>query len=170
MPISVTIASPSQYALKLPATKPERMFSEAPPSRDEMTTSLTCADSTDVKTFTSSGMIAPASVPHVMTVESFHHNEPSPRSGMSRYETTYVIPTDTSEVSHTSDVRGASKFILSALPKRPFAIASLMKYERPLATIIMMRITKIQTSSCTWTRSPRTARRMKEISATPVTP
>ena len=38
--------------------------------------------------FTSSGMIAPASVPHVMTVESFHQSEPSPaRSGISRNDT-----------------------------------------------------------------------------------
>ncbi len=57
------------------------MLSEAPPSRDEMTTSFTCPDSVDVNTFTSSGMIAPASVPQVMTVDSFHHSEPSPRSG-----------------------------------------------------------------------------------------
>ena len=50
----------------------------------KLTTSLTCADSVDVKTFTNSGMMAPASVPHVMTVDSFHHSVPSPRSGMSR--------------------------------------------------------------------------------------
>ena len=62
------------------------MFSDAPPSRDEATTSRTWADSVDVKIFTSSGMIAPASVPQVMTVESFHHSVPSPRSGISRYE------------------------------------------------------------------------------------
>ena len=59
------------------------MLSDAPPSRDEVTTSLTCADSVDVKIFTSSGMIAPASVPQVMTVDSFHQSEPSPRSGIS---------------------------------------------------------------------------------------
>ena len=34
------IVSPSQYALKLPATRPDRMLSDAPPSRDEVTTSL----------------------------------------------------------------------------------------------------------------------------------
>ena len=44
-----------------------------------VTTSRTCADSVDVKTLTSSGMIAPASVPHVMIVESFHQSVvPSP--------------------------------------------------------------------------------------------
>ena len=59
------------------------------------------------------------------------------------------MTTETIEVSQTSEVSGASKFILSTLPYRAFAIASLTKYDRPLATIIMMRITKIQTSSCT---------------------
>ncbi len=82
--ISATMARPSQYALKFPATSPDRMFSDAPPSRAEVTTSLTWADSVEVKIFTNSGMIAPASVPHVMTVESFHQSDPSPRSGMSR--------------------------------------------------------------------------------------
>ena len=52
-----------------------------------------------------SGMMAPASVPQVMMVESFHQSESSPtgpRRGISRYETTKVTPTETSEVSHTS--------------------------------------------------------------------
>src|SRR2546427_8247809 len=80
--ISDTMLRPSQYALKLPATKPDRMFSDAPPSRDEVTTSFTWPDSTEVKTFTSSGMIAPASVPQVITVDSFHQSVPSPRVGM----------------------------------------------------------------------------------------
>src|SRR6185503_16037349 len=127
------------------------MLSDAPPSRDEATTSFTCPDSTEVNTFTNSGMIAPASVPHVITVDSFHQSVPSPRSGISQYETTYVMTTETIEVSHTSDVSGASKFILSALPNLARAIASFRKYDRPIATIIMTRITKIQTSSCTCT-------------------
>src|SRR3954469_19513429 len=101
------IAIPSQYALKLPATKPERMLSDAPPSLDDVTTSFTCADVVEVNTFTSSGMIAPANVPQVMTVESFHHSDPSPRFGSNRYDTRYVSDTDTSDVSHTSDVSGA---------------------------------------------------------------
>src|SRR2546423_12600593 len=77
------IAIPIQYALKFPATNPDRMLSDAPPSRDDVTISLTWRESTDVKTLTSSGMMAPARVPHVMTVESFHQSEPSPRSGSS---------------------------------------------------------------------------------------
>src|SRR3954468_22709573 len=108
------IVMPSQYAEKLPATRPDRMFSDGPPSRDDVTTSLTCRDSVDVKTFTNSGMIAPASVPHVMTAESFHHSVPSPSSGTISFETMNVRITERIEVSHTRNVSGASKFILSA--------------------------------------------------------
>src|SRR3954468_2394349 len=139
---------PSQYALKLPATKPDRMLSEAPPSRDEVTTSLTWPDSVDVKTFTSSGMMAPASVPQVMMLDSFHHN-PLPRSEIIRFETMYVSTTDMIEVSHTRNVSGASKFILSAISYLAFASMALMPYDRPLAMTIMTRMTKIQTSSFT---------------------
>src|SRR5687768_8904828 len=103
------IAMPSQYALKFPATRPERMLSDAPPSRDDVTTSATCLDSVEVKIFTSSGMMAPASVPQVMIADSFHQSEVSPpMSGIRKNETTNVSATETSEVSHTSDVSGAS--------------------------------------------------------------
>ena len=81
-----------------------------------MTTSRTCPDSVEVKILTSSGMIAPASVPQVMMVESFHQSVPSPRSAIRSQETTYVIATETIEVSQTSEVSGASKFIFVALP------------------------------------------------------
>src|SRR4051812_15469851 len=106
--ISAMIDMPSQYALKFPATKPDRILSDAPPSRDEVTTSCTCADFTEVNTFTSSGMIAPASVPQVITAESFHHRLPSPSVGSSIRDTTNVSATETSDVSQTSDVSGAS--------------------------------------------------------------
>src|SRR5689334_5625519 len=110
------IVMPSQYALKLPATRPERMLSDGPPSRDDVTTSCVCRDSVDVNTFTNSGMIAPASVPQVMTAESFHQSVPSPSSGIIIFDTTKVATTDRIEVSHTRKVSGASKFILSAIP------------------------------------------------------
>jgi hypothetical protein len=55
-------------------------LSDAPPSFDASTTSRTWRELVDVKTLITSGMIAPASVPHVMIVESFHHRVPSPRS------------------------------------------------------------------------------------------
>ena len=86
--ISARISRPSQNALKLPATKPDRMSSEAPPSRADVTTSRTCAELVDVKTFTASGITAPASVPQVITVASFHHSVGSPpRSGMTNADT-----------------------------------------------------------------------------------
>ena len=92
-------------------------------------------------------MIAPANVPQVITVESFHQRLPSPRVGMSTYEAAYVARTETIEVSHTRVVSGASKFILSTPSYLLLAMASLAKYERPLAITMTMRIMKIQTSS-----------------------
>src|SRR5688572_12835111 len=121
------IVMPSQKALKFPATSPDRMLSEGPPSRDDVTTSRVCRESVEVKIFTSSGMMAPASVPQLMIVDSFHHIDPSPRSLMSAHETRYVSATETIEVSQTSWVSGASKFIVSALAYRALATASLSR-------------------------------------------
>src|SRR5947209_10256396 len=78
MPIRKVMVIPIQYALKFPATSPDRTLSDPPPSREAMTISRTWRDSVEVKTLTSSGMIAPASVPQVMIVESFHHIDVSP--------------------------------------------------------------------------------------------
>src|SRR5262245_61882277 len=136
MDISETMLSPSQYALKFPATKPARMLSDAPPSFEAVTTSRTWLDSTEVNTFTSSGMIAPASVPHVMIADSFHQSVPSPRSAISKRDTANVRVTDTMDVSQTSCVSGASKFIFDAEPYRAFAIASFNRYDPTLAMII----------------------------------
>ncbi len=81
--INVIIASPNQKALKLPATKPDKILSDAPPSSDEITTSRTCREFMEVNALTSSGMTAPARVPQVITDESFHHSVVSPpRFGM----------------------------------------------------------------------------------------
>src|SRR5512139_51228 len=150
--------------------KPERTFRDAPPSREAVTISRTCPDRVEVKTLITSGMTAPASVPQVMIVESFHHMEPSPSPGMSRYDTRYVSAIETNEVSQTRVVSGASKFIASASPYLAFAISSFSQYEPTDAMTIMMRIAKIQTRSCTCTTGLATARRMKLMSATPVTP
>jgi hypothetical protein len=86
--ISATITPPIQKAEKLPAVRPERMFSEAPPSRLAVTTSRTCLQWVEVKKVVTSGMIAPASVPQVMIEASFHHRCPSPRSWISTAEAT----------------------------------------------------------------------------------
>src|SRR5215510_6069798 len=98
MVMSTMMVMPNQYALKFPATSPDRMLSDGPPSRDDVTTSFVCRDSVDVKTFTNSGMIAPASVPHVITSESFHHRLPSPRSGIIALETMNVSTTERIDV------------------------------------------------------------------------
>src|SRR5687767_8572292 len=103
------MAIPNQNALKFPATKPERMLSDAPPSRDDVTTSRTCRDPTEVNTFTNSGMIAPASVPQVITRDSFHHSVVSlPMLGISSHDARNVRATETIEVSQTRVVSGAS--------------------------------------------------------------
>src|SRR5207237_7415428 len=123
--------------------------SHGTPCRAENTTSLTSRYPTKLNTITSSGMMAPASVPQEMIVASFHHCVASPPSaGIMRAEITYVSAIDTSEVIQTSDVKGASKFISFALPYFALAMAPLMKYAKALATSMTMRMTKIQTISC----------------------
>src|SRR5271154_1353848 len=59
MPIRAAIVSPIQYAEKLPAVRPARMLSDAPPSFEAATVSRTWPELTEVNTLTSSGMIAP---------------------------------------------------------------------------------------------------------------
>src|SRR5688500_15741639 len=147
------------------------MLSDGPPSRDEVTTSRTCPEWVEVKTLTNSGMIAPASVPHVTTDDSCHHRSLlPPRVGMSRYDSTYVSTTETIEVSHTSEVSGASKFIFTAVAYLPLAIALLTRYEPADASTMTTRTMKIHTSNCTWVAASFTASMMNMISATPVTP
>src|SRR5688572_2916432 len=125
-PISAMMVSPIQYALKLPAVKPDRMLSDAPPSRDDVTISRTCREPVDVNTLTSSGITAPAIVPQLMISDSFHQRVVSPPSeGIMARETTNVRTTETIDVSHTSDVSGCSKFMRSALAYLPRANASL---------------------------------------------
>src|SRR5947207_15682068 len=128
--------------------KPARMLSDAPPSRDAVTISRTWRDSVEVKTFTSSGMTAPASVPQVMIAESFHHIDVSPpSSGMSRREARKVRPMEMIEVSQTSDVSGCSKLKESALRYFADAKSWLMPYEMAEVKIMITRMTKIHTRS-----------------------
>ncbi len=125
-PIRMMKTIPIQKALKFPAVRPERMLSDAPPSREEITTSRTWLDSIEVKTFTSSGMIAPARVPQVMMSDNFHQR-PWPSVGISTEETANVRTIETADVSQTREVSGCSKLNSSASAKRDRAIASLMK-------------------------------------------
>src|SRR5215204_1272521 len=63
---------PFQKALKFPATMPDRIVSDAPPSRDAVTISWTCLEWDDVKTLVNSGISTAASVPQLMMVASCH--------------------------------------------------------------------------------------------------
>src|SRR3954471_20411546 len=71
------MSMPFQKALKLPATRPERIVSDAPPSRDAVTISWTCFEWELVKTLVNSGMSTAASVPQLMIVASCHHRSGS---------------------------------------------------------------------------------------------
>ena len=73
-------------------------------------------------------MIAPASVPQVMIVASFHHIVVSPpRFGSSSQLARYVSATDTNEVSHTRLVSGFSKSMCAAPANLAVAMPSLTK-------------------------------------------
>src|SRR2546430_10171362 len=100
---------------------------DAPPSSAEVTTSLTCRDSVEVNTFTSSGMMAPASVPQEMIVASFHHCEASPpRTGMITEETTYVSAIETTEVIQT---RSERRFIVHLVGFAVFGVGDEAIYK-----------------------------------------
>ena len=89
------------------------MFSDAPPWLEETTTSRVWRALVEVNTFTSSGMSAPARVPQLTISDSFHHI-PSGSPSISAAEVPKVHAMHSTEVSHTSDVRGASKSISAA--------------------------------------------------------
>src|SRR4026209_2426489 len=99
--------SPIQKAEKLPATKPERMFSDAPPCLEQCVTSRTWRELVLTKTFVNSGINAPAIVPQLMMMESTHQRSGcaappalrnSPNSNLLAIN---VTPMETAEVIHT---------------------------------------------------------------------
>src|SRR5260221_400501 len=63
---------PIQNAEKLPATKPDKMFSEAPPCLEQLVTSRTWRELVLTNTLVNSGITAPATVPQLMMTESTH--------------------------------------------------------------------------------------------------
>ena len=71
--ISTSSRKPIQNALKLPATKPDRMFRLAPPCAEALVTSFTCLELVLVKILVNSGIRAPAMVPRLMMVARTHH-------------------------------------------------------------------------------------------------
>ena len=71
--MSTMMQSPIQNAEKLPATKPDRMLSDAPPCLEQLVTSLTWRELVLTKTLVNSGITAPATVPQLMMMDSTHH-------------------------------------------------------------------------------------------------
>src|SRR6516225_1453849 len=67
------ISMPTQKPLKLPATRPERIVKDEPPSRDAVTISWTCLECELVKILVNSGMSTAARVPQLMMLASSHH-------------------------------------------------------------------------------------------------
>ena len=115
------IVSPFQNAEKFPATSPERMFSDAPPCREAVTTSFTCRECVLVKTFVNSGITAPASVPQLMIADSTHHSSlRAPNAPSSSQLAPNVTAMEISDVSHTSEVSGASQSKSFLLPNFAF--------------------------------------------------
>src|ERR1043166_9551032 len=105
------------------------MFSDAPPSRELVTISRTWRELVDVNTLTNSGISAPARVPQLITVASFHQMAVSPpRSGIMYALMMYVRTIERIEVIQTRVVSGVSKLNLAAFPKRLLAMIPFTKY------------------------------------------
>src|SRR5918999_6401371 len=118
----------TQNPEKLPAVRPLSTLSDAPPSRLAVTTSRTWPLWVEVKILVTSGMTAPARVPQVMMVASFHQRLVFPLMlPISAHEAAYVARMEVIEAIHTRAVSGASKFIVRAFSYLRREIASLMK-------------------------------------------
>src|SRR6266446_2990178 len=99
MAIKTMMHSPIQKADMLPATKPERMFSDAPPCLEQLVTSRTWREVVLTKTFVNSGINAPATVPQLIMTDSTHHragwgvpaaSAKSPRSSLLAMKVTMI--------------------------------------------------------------------------------
>src|SRR5690242_2328433 len=142
---------PFQKALKLPATMPERIVSEVPPSRVAVTISCTCLEWELVKTLVNSGISTAARVPQLMIVASCHQrlagsDLPSGSLINSQLMKNEVLM-QRMEAIQIRRVNGASK-LNSFRPAYCFSeIAWLMKYDTPDIKSIKNRMAKIQTIS-----------------------
>src|SRR5579883_1029526 len=142
--IRPAIRRPFQKALKLPATRPERIVSEAPPSRDAVTISCTCFEWELVNTFVNSGMSTAASVPQLMIAASCHQSLGSAvttgapfaslvtdMSARSRWLMKNEVEMQRMAAIQMRRVSGCSKSKVFNPAYFAFEIASLMKYEQP---------------------------------------
>src|SRR5262245_41792173 len=146
---------PFQKALKLPATMPERIVRDEPPSRDAVTISCTCLECELVKIFVNSGISTAASVPQLMIVASCHQiwlvvSSLTPwilRSFSSSQLMPYDVRMQRIDAIQIRRVSGSSK----SKNFSPLYLASdqnwLTKYEIPDMKSIRKRIAKIQTMS-----------------------
>src|SRR3954462_7638888 len=176
------MSMPFQKALKLPATMPDRMVSEGPPSRDAVTISWTCLECELVKTLVNSGMSTAARVPQLMIDASCHHiwsylTPPTARSRMSSQLIPNEVEMHRIAAIQISRVSGASKSNSFRCPYCFSEMAWFTKYDTPDMQSIRNRMAKIQTISLAWmsrysapTVTLLTARVMNAIRATPVTP
>src|SRR5438046_7164040 len=123
------------------------MLSEAPPSLEAVTTSLTWREWALVNTLVNSGITAAASVPHEMMTESVNHRL-LPRFPSRSLDATKVTTIEKMEQTHTRLVSGASKSILSLPVFWPRATAPFTRYDTIEVAIMSTRMTKIHTRNC----------------------
>src|SRR5262245_60399999 len=155
--ISPAMSMPFQKALKLPATMPERIVSDVPPSREAVTISWTCLECELVKILVNSGISTAASVPQLIIEASSHHRFGSGLKTFGAVSTDrllinnqlmrYEVLIHRIDAIQISRVNGASK--LNSFSPRYFAseIAWLMKYDTPDMKSIRNRMAKIHTIS-----------------------
>src|SRR5882672_2907035 len=149
---------PFQKALKLPATRPERIVSDAPPSRDAVTISWTCFEWELVNTFVNSGISTAARVPQLMIVASCHQSAGSAVTTGASFTSlvtdrspirSQLMPNEVVmqriaaiQIRRLSGCSKSKNFMPAYLA---LEMASLMKYEQPDMKSIRKRIAKIQT-------------------------
>src|SRR6516225_4616814 len=149
------ISMPTQKPLELPATMPERIVNDEPPSRDAVTISWTCLECELVKILVNSGMSTAASVPQLMIVASCHQRlgsgtPPTCRSLMSKPLIRNDVEMHRIEAIQMRRVKGASK-LNSLTPRYNFSeMAWLTKYDTPDIKSMRKRMAKIQTISLAW--------------------
>src|ERR1700722_1179365 len=133
--MSTMMHKPIQNAEKFPATKPDRMFSDAPPCFEQFVTSRTCLEDVLTNTLVNSGITAPATVPQLMMTDKTHQRSlvfagsmPSMlKSPSKNLLATNVTMMETAEVSKTRCVSGASKSKSFNVPYFALLMTSLKK-------------------------------------------
>src|SRR5262245_27468301 len=152
MAIRPAMRIPFQKALKFPATMPDRIVSDVPPSRLAMTISWTCLEWELVKIFVNSGISTAASVPQLMIRASCHQRPsstcpPTDKSLISSQLMPNEVEMHRADAIQMSRLSGCSK--LNSLSPLYFASdhAWLMKYDTPDMKSMRKRMAKIQTIS-----------------------